>query len=295
MAGKPLTTERHPKHQGHGVVQDTPEKTRVTRQSSLSSLLACAHTLADISAKAIRPHFRKAILIDDKGGAAGFDPVTIADRAAERAIARHLAAAFPDHGIIGEEYGIVRPGARYRWVLDPIDGTRAFIMGLPTWGTLIGLMDGPDLILGVMNQPFTGERFWSSASAAHLRGADGKTRRIKTRACPSLGQAMISTTHPDLFPSAHQRKVHARLKAATRMTRYGADCYAFCMLAAGHIDIVFEADLKPYDIAALIPIIERAGGRVTTWDGGSPTSGGNILACGDPNLHAQALALIAAA
>lgn len=259
------------------------------------SLLTCAHALADASSSVIRPHFRKSLTVNDKGGKAGFDPVTIADRAAERAIIRHLAAAFPDHGIIGEEYGSVGVDAQYRWVIDPIDGTRAFIMGLPTWGTLIGLMDGSDLILGLMDQPFTGERYWSGTKAAHLRTADGKTKRIKTRACPELTSAIFSTTHPDLFETPAEQSVLAALKSRARMTRFGGDCYAYCLLASGFIDVIVEPGLKPYDIAALVPIIERAGGKITTWDGGSPNSGGDIVACGDPTLHGRVLKLIAKA
>lgn len=267
----------------------------MTKAPSSSALLSCAHALADASAKAIRPYFRKAIEVDDKGGKAGFDPVTAADRAAERAIARYLAQTYPDHGIIGEEYGEVLPDARFRWVIDPIDGTRAFIMGLPTWGTLIGLLDGTELILGVMDQPFTGERFWASTGAAHLRTGDGKTRKIKTRACPDLARAVFSTTHPDLFTTAAEKAVHDGVKSAVRMTRYGGDCYAYCLLAAGHIDVIVEPGLKPYDIAALVPIIERAGGRVTTWDGGPAANGGDIVACGDPALHSKILRVIAKA
>lgn len=267
----------------------------MTKAPTPAALLACAHSLADASGKAIRPFFRKAIAVDDKGGVAGFDPVTAADRAAERAIARLLALTFPDHGIVGEEYGVVRPDARWRWVIDPIDGTRAFIMGLPTWGTLIGVMDGGEAVLGMMDQPFTGERFWANGAAAYLRTADGKTRKIKTRACADLGQAVFSTTHPDLFATRTERAVHDGVKSAARMTRYGGDCYAYCLLAAGHIDVIVEPGLKPYDIAALVPIIERAGGRVTTWDGGPAAGGGDIVACGDRALHAKVLRVIAKA
>ncbi len=226
----------------------------------------------------------------------GFDPVTVADRASERAIKRYLAQAFPEHGIVGEEFGTTQPDARFRWIIDPIDGTRAFIMGMPTWGTLIGLADGETPVLGVMHQPFTGERFWSAKSTAHMSCADSsKSRRLKTRACPTLDQAVFSATHPDLFATRAEKAVHARIKACARMTRYGGDCYAYCMLAAGHIDVIAEPGLKTYDIAALIPIIERAGGVVTTWDGTSALHGGDILACGDRALHAQILTLIASA
>ena len=265
---------------------------RTARPPRFSELLACAHDLADASGAAIRPRFRRALKVDDKGGGAGFVPVTAADRAAERAMCRKLAATFPEHGIVGEEYGIQRPDARYRWVLDPIDGTRAFISGLPTWGTLIGLMDGEEAILGMMDQPFTGERFWSSATGAHLRGADGKTGRLKTRACSRIEAAVFSSTHPDLFAAGREQKILNAIKSKARLTRYGADCYAFCMLAAGHIDLVLEPGLKVYDIVALIPIIERAGGRVTTWDGASAVNGGNVVASGDRALHDQVLRLI---
>jgi myo-inositol-1(or 4)-monophosphatase len=267
----------------------------VSRSVPFPALLACAHNLADASAKAIRPHFRKALTVDNKDGAGGFDPVTVADRAAERAISRYLAVAYPDHGVIGEEYGSHGADARYRWVVDPIDGTRAFIMGLPTWGTLIGLMDGPNVLLGIMDQPFTGERYWAGATTAHLRLAGGKSRRIKTRACRTMADAVFTTTHPDLFASAFEQRVHAALKSTARMTRYGGDCYAYCLLASGHIDVIVEPGLNAFDIAALIPIIERAGGRVTTWDGGSPANGGDIVACGDATLHAEVLKLIARA
>jgi len=265
----------------------------VTKQPSSTALLACAHALADASGHAIRPFFRTPIAVSDKGGVAGYDPVTAADQAAERVIISLLEETFPDHGVVGEEYGTVRPEARYRWVIDPIDGTRAFIMGLPTWGTLIGLMDGDALILGVMDQPFTGERFWSDRLAAHLRTADGQTRTISTRACPELASAVFSTTHPDLFATTHEKRVHDAMKAGARMTRYGGDCYAYCLLAAGHIDVIVEPGLKAYDIAALVPIITTAGGRVTTWDGGDPAHGGDIVACGDPALHEAVLGMIA--
>ncbi len=263
------------------------------RQPTPTALLACAHELADASGKAIRPYFRKAMSVDDKGGAAGFDPVTAADRAGERAIIKHLMATFPDHGIVGEEFGTTRPDARYRWVIDPIDGTRAFISGLPTWGTLIGLLDGKEAVLGIMNQPATGERFWGKPSGAYMRAGGGRAQRLATRKCVSLDTAVLSTTHPDLFAKGRPQAIHLTLKSRARLTRYGADCYAFCMLAAGFIDVVIESGLKPYDIVALIPIIEAAGGRVTTWDGEPATGGGDVLATGDPTLHAALLRLFA--
>ncbi len=220
--------------------------------------------------------------------------MTPADRAAERAIRKAIKARFPQHGIIGEEYADVAGEGRYRWLIDPIDGTRAFIMGSPLWGTLIGLLDGPTPVLGLMNQPFTGERFWSEGRTSRLRGPDGKVRRLKTRACARLADATLTSTHPDLFSAAEAARFRA-VKGRARMTRFGGDCYGYCLLAAGFVDLILEAGLKPYDIVPLIPIIEGAGGIVTTWDGGPAAQGGRIIAAGDARVHAEALALLGGA
>jgi len=271
---------------------DQRDHTLRSKDPSYSDLLAFAHTLADESGAAILPHFRKRLAVDNKAGKAGFDPVTAADRAAERVMSRRLKTEWPDHSLTGEEYGRREGSSRYRWVLDPIDGTKAFILGLPIWGTLIGLLDDSEPVLGIMNQPYTRERFWSAERASYLAVDGGKAKRLRTRPCPSLGEAFLSTTHPDLFAAGTEAEAFGRLKRATRMTRYGGDCYAYCLLAAGHLDLVVEAGLKPHDIVALIPIIERAGGRVTTWTGGPAIEGGRILASGDPSLHDKALRIL---
>jgi myo-inositol-1(or 4)-monophosphatase len=259
---------------------------------SFKVLLDFAHELADLSGEVIRPYFRKPIAVTNKAKKGAFDPVTAADQATERAIVRAIARRWPDHGVLGEEYGGVRDGARLTWVVDPIDGTRAFIMGSPLWGTLIGLRDGQAPLLGLMDQPFTRERFWSAETASFLRTGDGKARRLKTRACTRLADAVVTTTHPDLFEPGFEAQAFARLKSKARMTRYGGDCYGYCLLAAGFVDIVIESGLKPYDVVALIPIIERAGGRVTTWKGEPAAAGGRILATGDARLHDEALAVL---
>lgn len=256
-------------------------------------LLDFAHGLADHAARATLPQFRRPIAVDNKAADGEFDPVTAADRAAERAIAAAIGRTYPDHGLAGEEYGVHAEGARMRWVVDPIDGTRAFIMGYPVWGTLIGLLDGPAPVLGLMDQPFTRERMWSGASASYLRVGDGRPRRIRSRSCARIEDAILSTTHPDLFAAGAEAEGFQRLKARARMTRYGGDCYAYAMLAAGFVDLVAEAGLKPHDIVALMPIIERAGGMITTWDGRPATKGGRILASGDPRLHEKALRVLA--
>lgn len=261
---------------------------------TFKALLDFAHQLADQSGPVVMRHFRKKIPVENKLAGAGFDPVTVADKGAERVIAKALKSAYPSHGLIGEEHGNHQENARYRWVVDPIDGTRAFIMGQPMWGTLIGLLDGASPVLGMMDQPYTGERFWSAERASFCRDVKGKVTRLKTRSCASIGDAIATTTHPDLFTSAHELKTFMRLKAQTRMTRYGGDCYSYALLAAGFIDIVVESGLKPFDIVALIPIVERAGGRVTTWDGKPATGGGRILATGDPALHDKVIAALKA-
>ena len=258
----------------------------------MTELLAFGHELADVAGQAILPHFRRRLTVDNKAKDGGYDPVTAADRAAERAIARLVRARYPEHGFEGEEYGSERQHAAWRWVVDPIDGTRAFVLGMPTWGTLIGLYHDGAPALGLMDQPFTRERFWSAGRSSTFRGPDGAKRRLKTRACQDLGQAMMTTTHPDLFAAGAESRGFLRVKSLVRACRYGGDCYSYCLLAAGHIDVIVEAGLKPYDVAALIPIIEGAGGRVTAWDGGSPAGGGRIVASGDPRLHEQVLDIL---
>lgn len=252
----------------------------------MRTLLETAHALADLSGKVVLPYFRRSIDIDNKAAdGKPLDPVTEADRAAERTIRRHLAKNHPEHGIVGEEFGQTAGTSDYTWVIDPIDGTKAFITGTPLWGTLIGLKQGSAAVLGMMNQPFTGERIWSDGKASMWRQPSGRARKIETRECRRLEDAVLATTSPDLLAKGLESNVFNATKAKARLTRYGGDCYAYCLLAAGHIDIILECGLKPYDVVALIPIIESAGGRITTWDGRPATEGGRIIACGDPRLH----------
>ena len=261
-------------------------------RSNAPSLEAAGHGFADLAGRAILPYFRRRISVDNKLGQAGFDPVTAADRAGERVIRKAIVDKFPDHGIIGEEYPEKRGAGRYTWVLDPIDGTRAFITGNPLWGTLIGLLEEGQPILGFMDQPYTRERFWGNGSRASLRDATGKVKKLKTRACASLGDASLGSTHPDLFSTRADAAAFSRLTKAVRLTRYGGDCYGYCLVAAGCVDLVVEVGLKPHDIAALIPIIEGAGGLVTTWEGRSAAGGGRIIAAGDARVHAEAVAVL---
>ncbi|WP_298967462.1 histidinol-phosphatase [uncultured Methylobacterium sp.] len=248
--------------------------------------------LATQSGGAILPFFRAAFSTEDKArGGGAFDPVTEADRAGETVMRRLIKQTFPSHGILGEEFGTEGADAEYVWVLDPIDGTRGFIAGLPLWGTLIGLTRHGVPCYGLMNQPFTGERFSGDGKSAQYRGPHG-SRRLHTRRKADLKDAVMATTDPRLFADGPDRDAYGRVEAAVRLSRYGTDCYAYCMLAAGQIDLVVETGLKPYDIVAMIPVIEGAGGVVTTWDGGPAAGGGAIVAAGDPRLHEAALKLL---
>lgn len=249
-------------------------------------LSAFMEKLAQLSGEAILPFFRTQLSVVDKG-TGGFDPVTEADRAAETVIRRHIRQIFPAHGILGEEFEAENPDAEYLWVIDPIDGTRAFICGLPVWGTLIGLMRGGNPVMGLMHQPYTGETFIGDGGQAQVKGPRG-ARPLHTRACLDLGVAHLMTTDPRLFQGAEQA-AYLRIENEVRLTRYGADCYAYAMLASGQVDLVIESGLKPYDIVALIPIIEGAGGVVTDWKGGTAKHGGQILAAATPELHRAAI------
>ena len=246
--------------------------------------------LATVSGDAILPFFRTSLGVEDKGSAVGFDPVTAADRAAETAMRTLIRQSFPDHGIIGEEFGNERVDAEYCWVLDPIDGTKSFIAGMPAWGTLIALTRGREPVYGMMHQPFTRERFTGDSNSARYRGPAGE-RALRVRRCAALNDAILMTTSPLLMKEA-DRVAFGKVERSVKLSRYGGDCYAYCMLAAGHVDLVIETELKPYDILPLIPIIAGAGGIVTGWDGGAATAGGRIIAAGDKRLHEAAMKIL---
>jgi myo-inositol-1(or 4)-monophosphatase len=246
--------------------------------------------LATASGEAILPFFRTSLSVEDKSSGGQFDPVTQADRAAERAMRAMIQHAFPDHGIIGEEFGSDRADAEYVWALDPIDGTKSFISGMPAWGTLIALMRSGEPVFGMVHQPFIGERFSGDGGGAHYRGPAG-ARDLLVRKCASLHEAILYTTSPLLMKEG-DRALFRRVESAVRMSRYGGDCYAYCMLAAGHVDLIIETELKPHDVLALIPIIAGAGGLMTTWEGGPAERGGRLVAAGDKRVHEAALKLL---
>jgi myo-inositol-1(or 4)-monophosphatase len=251
---------------------------------------AFVNELATVSGETILPFFRTALSIEDKGRPGSFDPVTAADHAAETAMRALIRRTFPDHGIIGEEYGQERADAEYVWVLDPIDGTKSFISGMPAWGTLIGLLRSGEPVFGMMSQPFTRERFSGGGGAARYRGPAGE-RDLRARPCARLSEAVLFTTSPRLMNDA-DRNSFGRVEDAVRLSRYGGDCYAYCMLAAGHVDLVIETELKPYDVLPLVPIIAGAGGMITSWEGGAPHAGGRVIAAGDKRMHKAAIELL---
>lgn len=266
-------------------------------------LSAFVDRLAQLSADVILPFFRSSFKTDNKSTAEAFDPVTEADRGAEAAMRRLITQQFPSHGVIGEEYGAERSDAEYVWVLDPIDGTKSFIAGLPTWGTLIGLMQNGRPVFGMMSQPLTRERFSGDGIRSKLRmpalsagdalSLDWAVRPLRTRRCAAFSSATIATTSPELITDPEDRELYRSIEHDSRLVRYGGDCYAYCALAAGFVDLVIETNLKPHDVVALVPIIEGAGGVISTWEGDSAAKGGRILAAGDPVLHEAAVRRLA--
>lgn len=247
-------------------------------------LRACA-AAAEVSL----PLFRTDPAVDNKDKAA-FDPVTIADKNAELAIRDVIAETFPDHAIIGEEHATKQTGSDFSWIIDPIDGTRAFISGLPVWGTLIGVAHEGRVFAGAMSQPFIGETFLGLPGASTYQ-REGQRQSIRTSQITRLEQAKLFTTTPQLF-EGKQRKAFNRLEQKIMLPRYGCDCYAYCLLASGHCDLVVEPRLNTYDIAALIPIVREAGGVVTCFDGSAPDQGGDIIAAATPELHAAAMKIM---
>ena len=245
--------------------------------------------LARISGETILPFFRTSLEIENKK-TGGFDPVTVADRAAEDAMRALIRRYFPAHGILGEEYGSERTDAEYVWVLDPIDGTKSFIAGMLAWGTLIGLMRFGEPVFGMMHQPFSRERFTGDGGAARYRGPSGP-RDLHVRRCEGLSDALLFTTSPLLMDKA-DRAVFGSVEDKVKLSRYGGDCYAYCMLAAGNIDLIIETEIKPHDIVPLIPIVAGAGGIITTWENGPAQNGGRIVVAGDKRVHEQALEML---
>ncbi len=254
----------------------------------LTELLGFAEQLADAVRPIVAPLFRAELEVESKaaGGPAG-QPVTRADRDAEAAMRAMIGETYPDHGILGEELGHKNPDADLCWVLDPIDGTRAFIAGLPLFGTLIALTRGGEPLIGIIDQPISHERYTGGPAGSFFNG-----RPLRTRRCPRLAEAVHAITDHRMMQSAAQKVVLERIMHDVQITQFGGNCLSYASLAAGQIDIVTEADLKPWDVAALVPVITGAGGVITAWDGGPALGASAVVACGDPALHADILPLL---
>jgi len=261
----------------------------------LEAFESLAVRLAAVAGETILPLFRADHGLEDKSGGSGrFDPVTQADRAAEAAIRAVISRLHPDHGVIGEEYGEDRPNAEYVWVLDPIDGTRAFICGLPLWTTLIGLRHEGRPVVGAIGQSYLGEVFVGSARGSRLIRRDGE-KALQVRPCPALSQALGATTDQNLFKNA-EALAFGRLREAARLIRYGCDAYAYAMVALGSLDLVVETGLKAWDIEAAIPLIQGAGGMIGDWSGAPiGRSGGRMLIAGDERVFTEVSALLGSA
>ena len=256
-------------------------------------LVATAHALADAARGATLAHFRSAALGAETKEADRFDPVTVADRAAEAAMRAVLAERRPQDGVLGEELGALAGTSGLTWVLDPIDGTRAYLSGTPTWGVLIAVGDDRGPVYGVIDQPYLGERCSGGFGRAEVTGPRG-TAALRARPPRPLSEAILFTTFPEVGTAEEGAAFH-RLAGQVRLTRYGMDCYAYALVAAGTIDLVVEAGLQAYDVQAPIAVIEAAGGVVTDWRGRPAHAGGRILAAANAEIHAAALAVLAEA
>jgi myo-inositol-1(or 4)-monophosphatase len=258
-----------------------------------------AFELARTAGGIAQAHFRKPITVENKSATPGsprggnaFDPVTNADRAIERVLREAIVARYPDHGIVAEEEGEHTGAGEYTWFVDPIDGTRAFMTGSPLWGTLIGLTKRAQPLFGLLVQPVLEEVFFGGPSGSWLIKPERRDR-LKSRGCKTLATAALASTHPDMF-AGDRASAFRSLAAQCLLTRFGGDCYNYAMLAAGHLDLVVEGQLKPYDIVPLIPVLEGAGCIVTDWRGRPPLGGGDVVAAGSPELHRAALEALGA-
>ena len=261
--------------------------------AEIEARLAVALPLVAAAGKLALEHFRVPIAVENKRSEGAFDPVTAADRGAEALIRVGLAGAYPDSPIQGEEEGFTPGTSDWSWIIDPIDGTRAFITGVPAWGVLLGLLKGERPVGGIMYQPYLQETFVGGPAGALLR-RPGSEIRLRTSGRTVIREAVLYSTHPGMFGTDALRRGFGAVSVAVRMTRFGGDCYSYCLLAHGFIDLVIESGLQPYDILPLVPIIEAAGGVVTGLDGALPLDGGTVIAAASGELHAAALELMRA-
>jgi histidinol phosphatase-like enzyme (inositol monophosphatase family) len=259
-------------------------------ESEKTDIIATANEMADAGRPIALKYFRTDAQSVENKLADGFDPVTIADKEIELAFRQVLAVRRPNDGVLGEEFDDITSKSGLTWVLDPIDGTRGFISGTPTWGMLIGVYDGTDVVYGMIDQPYTQERFIGGFGTAMIETRDGKSA-LKTRNCSDLGQAVLFSTMP-VIGNEVESAAFNRVSTECKLTRFGMDCYAYALLAAGQIDLVIEAELNPYDIQGPLAVVQGAGGIITNWQGGSAAMGGQVIAASDPRVHAQAMAIL---
>jgi histidinol phosphatase-like enzyme (inositol monophosphatase family) len=255
-----------------------------------ADLIATAHALADAARIATLSYFRSTDLAAETKETDRFDPVTAADRLSEQRMRAILSDRRPDDAILGEEFGAKSGTSGLTWVLDPIDGTRGYLAGTPTWGVLISVADATGPIYGIIDQPYIGERFEGGLGVAEMSGPQGR-RDLRCRTPRPLSEAILFTTFPEIGTEA-EHDAFRRVAPKARLLRYGMDCYAYALVAAGQIDMVIEAGLQAYDVQAPIAVIEAAGGVVTDWEGGPCHHGGRILAAANAAVHAEALALL---
>ena len=258
----------------------------------IARYLEFARETAVAAGAAILPHFREIIAVEDKRNFMGYDPVTIADHAAETVIRDAIKRAYPQHGILGEEHGREAGTSPLTWVIDPIDGTKSFILGQHHWATLIALHDGTAPVVGVAHQPFVGETFLGAAGGTAQWRRGDERRTLRTRACQRIEDAIVATTDPRQFRTSAEQAALQAVADRARFIRYGGDCYCYTQLAMGFVDVVIENGLQPYDVQALMPIVAAAGGVITNWTGGNCDQGGPVLACGDRVLHQAILRML---
>ena len=260
--------------------------------TALGDLMAFAGRLADAAGAEILPYFRSDLEVRNKASGPCYDPVTLADRTAEQAIRALIHETYPNHGILGEEFGFEAGDSGLTWVVDPIDGTKSFMTGQLHWATLIALYDGEKPCIGLVDQPYVGERFSGSRAGAKVVHRGGEEQILRTRACQSIEAAVVGSTGREIFADDDELAAFDRVAGRSRMVRYGGDCYLYCMLAAGLVDLVIESTLKPHDVQALIPLVEAAGGVISGWSGEPAVHGGRVVAAGDRRVYDQAIALL---
>ncbi len=259
------------------------------KTTELNELRDFAVSILVRSGRISRKYFRSNIQINTKSKDV-FDPVTIADREVEAYLRNQIEKKYPDHTIFGEEYGH-KEGNNVSWFIDPIDGTKGFISGSPMWGSLLGVTENKIPVMGVMHQPFIKETFFAAGKNACLKSG-ATIKKLQSSSTTSLDRAILYCTHPSMFGSKKEFKTFQKIESKVKSSRYGGDCYGYCLLASGHVDVVIESGLKPYDIIPLIPIIQAAGGVITDWKGNLPLKGGKVIAAANKKLHRQLMSIV---